>query len=79
VRDMALARLSFEYTGAQSTLSTQLSIADKYTLADIEEGLKNLNLKGDLGDLTYGEITALESRLKLQDEIDAFNLPSIVQ
>jgi hypothetical protein len=79
VRDMALARLSFEYTGAQSTLSTQLSIADKYTIADIEEGLKNLNLEGDLGDLTYGEITALESRLKLQDEIDAFNLPSIVQ
>jgi hypothetical protein len=79
VRDMALARLSFEYTGAQSTLSTQLSIADKYTLADIEEGLKNLNLEGDLGDLTYGEITALESRLKIQDEIDAFNLPSIVQ
>jgi hypothetical protein len=79
VKNMALARLAFEYTGAQSTLSTQLSIADKYTLDEIEQGLKNLDLKGELGDLTYGEITALESRLKIQGEIDGFNMPSIVQ
>ena len=79
IRSMAKSRLAYEYTGAQSTLATQYNISNKYTRKDIEEGLKSLDLGDSLGDLNYGQINALESRLKLQDSIDEYNLPSISQ
>ena len=63
IEDTARYRLATEYTGAESTFLPLVELTEKYSEAVIREGMRDSGLEGDLGDLTYGQITLLKSTM----------------
>jgi len=72
IRERARARLAYEYTGAQSTFADMLTITDKYSPDLVSKSLDELNYPEDLGDLDYGQMALLQSRLETQADIDTY-------
>jgi len=78
VRNFARSRLAYEYTGEQSTFASMLEITDKYQTDAVKEALSELGYSTELGELDFGQISLLQSRLDTQDAIDAYSRKAIV-
>ena len=68
--------LALDYAGEQSTLSQQFEITQDHTIAEIKNGLAELDLGGkSLGELDSGELNILESYFRTQELNEALDLP----
>jgi hypothetical protein len=74
IREEARLRLSYEYSGEQSTFSEQLELTDKYTRDVIRGGMRDLGYEGDLGDLSEVEINLLAGKLESARVVEQWEL-----
>lgn len=70
IKNTARHRLATEYTGAESAFLPLVELTEKYSPKDIREGLEASGLEGDLGDLTYGQITLLKSTMDTAEWVE---------
>ena len=69
--------LALDYAGEQSTLSEQFEITQSHTIAEIKNGIAELDLGGKkMGDLDAGELDLLKSYFRTQELNEALDLPT---
>ena len=75
IKDTAMFRISYEYTGPESTFALQLELVNGTSEDAIRQGMKELGYTGEIGDLNYDEITLLKSNIGMQADIDTYERP----
>jgi hypothetical protein len=73
IKDTARHRLATEYTGEESTFYPLVELTEDYTTAELKDGIKESGLSGELGDLTYGQITILKTTMDTSKYVEEVN------
>lgn len=77
VREQARIRLSYEYTGEQSTFADQLDLTDKYSRDVLWGGMEELDLGSELGALDVLQIRKLGEYLDSKKMVESYERGSV--
>ena len=74
VKQEAKFMLAADYDGPQSTLREQYDIMSKFSVSEVEDGLKALELDKTIGELSLAEVSILRSQLETSKYVDRMNI-----